>query len=413
MDLTARLLRFAAARPHVLVVPAVGGTAERLAVEAELARRGWPVAPSPADTDVLVVAGVPGPQLTAVVERLWQQVPAPRTRVDVATASTAAPALDRAAADLADTARQRREPAWPSSHARHGEHREHLPSERRGTEHSEHEQHEHREHQPSSHQHAGHQHAGHQQGGHQQGGQQQGGHQHGGGMEMPGGLPMADVGPDRDGLMLDRLHVPLGPVLPDWPAGLVVDVVLQGDVVQEANARVLDPPAHDDTAPPAFWSDADSSAGHTRRRAARHLDALARLLGTAGWADPAATARHLRDELLAGAPAESLRPRADALVERVRRSRMLRRMLRGVGTGAGDVTALLAARLAALPTALAAVDNPAHADDDPGDTDAPTPDELAGLLVGAELAAARLIVAAVDPDTDRVTVTRAEQAPHG
>ncbi|GAA1210049.1 hypothetical protein [Pseudonocardia alaniniphila] len=398
MDLTARLLRFAAARPHVLVVPAVGGTAQRLAVEAELARRGWPVAPSPADTDVLVVAGTPGPELAAVVERLWQQIPAPRARVDVATASTAAPALDRAAADLADTARQRREPARPSTHARHGEHREPLPSER-GTEHGEHEQHEHGEHQPGSHQHAGHQQSGH--------------HQHGGGMGMAGGLPMADVGPDRDGLMLDRLRVPLGPVLPDWPAGLVVDVVLQGDVVQEASARVLDPPAHDHAALPAFWSDADSSVEHTRRRAARHLDALARLLGTAGWGDPAATARHLRDELLAGAPEQALRPRADALVERVRRSRMLRRMLRGVGSGAGDVTALLAARLAALPTALAAVDDPAHADDDPGDTDTRTPDELAALLVGAELAAARLIVAAVDPDTDRITVPRAGQAPHG
>ena len=230
---------------------------------------------------------------------------------------------------------------------------------------------------------------------------------------MPGGLPMADVGPDRDGLMLDRLRVPLGPVLPDWPAGLVVEVVLQGDVVQEASARILDPRAHDHPAPPSFWSDADSSADHARRRAARHLDALARLLGTAGWADPAARARHLRDELLTGAPAESLRPHAEALVGTVRRSRMLRRMLRGVGAGAGDVTALLTARLAAVQTALAAVENPAHAADDPGSTDAPTPDELAELLVGAELAAARLIVAAVDPDTDRITVARAGQAPHG
>ncbi|GAA3081239.1 hypothetical protein GCM10010464_51630 [Pseudonocardia yunnanensis] len=398
MDLTARLLRFAAARPHALVVPAVGGTAQRLAVEAELARRGWPVAMGPADTDVLVVAGVPGPELAAVVELLWQQVPAPRARADVATASAAAPALDRAADDLADAARQRREPARPSSPAHQG-----APA-RASTEHS--------EHHPGSHRHAGHDHGGHRTGGGQPDAHQHGGHQHGGGMRMPGGLPMADVGPDRDGLMLDRLRVPLGPVLPDWPAGLVVEVVLQGDVVQEASARILDPPAHGQPAPPSFWSDADSSADHARRRTARHLDALARLLGTAGWADPAAKARHLRDELLAGAPAESLRPRTDALVGTVRRSRMLRRMLRGVGAGAGDVTALLAARLAALQTAPA-VENPAHAGADPGSTDAPTSDELAELLVGAELAAARLIVAAVDPDTDRISVTRAGRAPHG
>jgi hypothetical protein len=396
VDLTARLLRFAAARPHVLVVPAVGGTAQRLSVEAELARRGWPVSMSPADTDVLVVAGIPGPELAAVVELLWRQIPAPRARADVATVSAAAPALDRAADDLADAARQRREPVRPSSPARHGapvgastEHSEHLPSKLGGTEHD-----EHRGHQPRSHQH--------------------GGHQHGGGMEVPGGLPMADVGPDHDGLMLDRLRVPLGPVLPDWPAGLVVEVVLQGDVVQDASARILDPPLHDHPAAPSFWGDPDSAADHARRRAARHLDALARLLGTAGWADPAAKARHQRDELLAGAPAAPLRPRTEAMVGQVRRSRMLRRMLRGVGAGAGDVTALLAARLSALQAALDAVENPAHAaDDDPGSTATHTADELAELLVGAELAAARLIVAAVDPDTDRITIARAGQAPHG
>jgi len=461
VDLTARLLRFAAARPHVLVVPVVGGTAQRLAVEAELARRGWPVAMSPADTDVLVVAGIPGPELEAVVELLWQQVPAPRARADVATASAAVPALDRAAEDLADAARQRREPAPPSSPARHSTpagadagHSAHSSSKPKGTEngghgshghylhqhsshqnpephegghqhaadapgssqHTEHDigPHQHGEHDNDPHQHGGQEHGGHQPSTHQHGSHQSSAHQHGGGMEMPGGLPMADVGPDRDGLVLDRLRVPLGPVLPDWPAGLVVEVVLQGDVVQEASARILDPPAHDHPAPPSFWSDADNTADHARRRAARHLDALARLLGTAGWADPAAKARHLRDELLAGTPAESLRPRTEALMGTVRRSRMLRRMLRGVGAGAGDVTVLLAARLAALQTAPAEVESSAPAaGDDPGSTDAPTPDELAELLVGAELAAARLIVAAVDPDTDQITVARAGQAPHG
>jgi hypothetical protein len=462
VDLTARLLRFAAARPHVLVVLAVGDTAQRLAVEAELARRGWPVATSPSDTDVLVVAGTPGPELAAVVELLWQQVPAPRARADVPTVADAAPTLDRAAEELADPARQRREPARPSSPARHSaehgahqhgadqpdenhghEHSADLPIERGGTErggHNPHEHgepqhnshqnneseeggHQHSEYEPGSHQHGDQQHGeqqhGEQQHGEQQHGEQQhgahqlGGHQHGGGMAMPGGLPMADVGPDRDGLMLDRLRVPLGPVLPDWPAGLVVEVVLQGDVVQEASARILDPPAPGHPAP-SFWGDADNAADHARRRAARHLDGLARLLGTAGWADPAATARHLRDELLAGVPAAALRPRVDALVGTVRRSRTLRRMLRGVGSGAGDVTALLTARLDAVQAAPAALDHPDEpADHDHAGTDVPSLDALAELLVGAELAAARLIVAAVDPDTDRITVVPAGQARHG
>ena len=38
---------------------------------------------------------------------------------------------------------------------------------------------------------------------------------------------MADRGDDRDGLRLDQLHLPLGPVLPDWPAGLVLRVITQ------------------------------------------------------------------------------------------------------------------------------------------------------------------------------------------
>lgn len=54
----------------------------------------------------------------------------------------------------------------------------------------------------------------------------------------PGGdapeRPMADVAPDRDGLALDRLPVRFGPLLPVLPPGLALDVLLQGDVVQEA-----------------------------------------------------------------------------------------------------------------------------------------------------------------------------------
>ncbi|MFC7583230.1 hypothetical protein ACFQYP_05120 [Nonomuraea antimicrobica] len=63
----------------------------------------------------------------------------------------------------------------------------------------------------------------------------------GGGFERAayGEVAMAGRGPDRDGLKLDRLHVPLGPVLVDWPAGLVVETVLQGDVIQEAAVRAV------------------------------------------------------------------------------------------------------------------------------------------------------------------------------
>jgi hypothetical protein len=208
-------------------------------------------------------------------------------------------------------------------------------------------------------------------------------------MEMPGGLPMADLGEDRDGLTLDRLHVPLGPVLPDWPAGLVMRVTLQGDVIQEASAEVLDPGSGDLPA----WRSEDATA--------RELDGLARFLGVAGWSDAAARARAMRDALLAGASGEQIDEPLAALVRRVRRSRTLRWSIRRIPAGTTDVLALLEARLSAIETR--ATDVPAAR--------RPAVDELASLLVGAELAVARLIVAAVDPDTDRAPAH--EEARHG
>lgn len=50
---------------------------------------------------------------------------------------------------------------------------------------------------------------------------------------VPYGRPMAETAPDRDGLTLDRLAVRVGPFFSALPAGLVLDVRLQGDVVQD------------------------------------------------------------------------------------------------------------------------------------------------------------------------------------
>jgi len=50
----------------------------------------------------------------------------------------------------------------------------------------------------------------------------------------PYGRPMAMTGDDlRDGLALDRLEFTIGPFFPHLPPGLVLRLVLQGDVVQE------------------------------------------------------------------------------------------------------------------------------------------------------------------------------------
>ncbi|MGQ0576260.1 MAG: hypothetical protein ACT4RN_18955 [Pseudonocardia sp.] len=354
MDLTRWLLRAGAARPHVLVVPAPGSPGARLAVEAELARRGWPHAQSPAGADVLVVAGQPGPRLSEVVETLWVQMPEPRARVQVADAAAVTDGLDGAAVALADPTRQR---ATPRQVAR--------PA-------------------PGAADAAAHEGHG-------------GGHGAMDAMEMPGGLPMADVGADRDGLTLDRVHVPLGPVLPDWPAGLVARVVLQGDVVQEAEVELIDrPPA---SAP--FWSGPE-------RAVARELDGLGRFLAVAGWDDGAARARRLRDDLLAGASDPRRDERIRALARRVRRSWVLGRLVRGIPVGDTDVAALLEQRLAVL-TPVAAPGRRATPQHPPATR--PELADLALALVGQELAALRLVVAAVDPDTDSDADTDAAALP--
>ena len=50
---------------------------------------------------------------------------------------------------------------------------------------------------------------------------------------VPYGRPMTERAPDRDGLELDQLPVRVGPFFSAFPPGLVLDVKLQGDVVQD------------------------------------------------------------------------------------------------------------------------------------------------------------------------------------
>jgi len=56
---------------------------------------------------------------------------------------------------------------------------------------------------------------------------------------VPYGRPMAEVAPDRDGLRLDQLTVRIGPFYARFPTGLVLEVQLQGDVVQQAHVVVV------------------------------------------------------------------------------------------------------------------------------------------------------------------------------
>lgn len=362
MDLTATLLRAAAARPRVLLAVAAGGSEARLAVERALRERAWPVAASPADAGVLAVCGRPGPQMSAAVGRVWAAMSLPKARADAAGPHEAAAALDQARHATAALAAQRDIEAG-----------ERLP--------------------PS------------------------------------GELAMAERGPDRDGLALDRLHVTLGPVLTDWPAGLVLRLVLQGDVVQQATAERLDGGR---PAAPSYWEapwrraaagEPVAGAEAARRLVARHLDSVARLVAVAGWDGAALAARRLRDEALAGAGRDAVRGRYRRFRRRVAGSWLLRWMTRDLGRldpaaaaafgfppARGDLTGRLRWQLERIGQGVDLLD-----DEQPlaGRLGSPHPlarpplagveavealPLLARLVVGTELAVTRLLVASLDPD---------------
>ncbi|MCM4083823.1 hypothetical protein [Paractinoplanes hotanensis] len=207
-----------------MLAVAPGATAARLAVERELTALGGVVAVSAADADLLIIIGEPGAELADAHEDVWRQLPGPRARAHVVRPDEARTVLAAATTQLCD----------PRQAQQAGQRHDEWQTTDLGGAHGD------------------------------------------DGMQMPGGLMMADRSPDRDGLGLDALRVSWGPVLVDWPAGLVMNLTLQGDLVQQAEARVL--PAAGSPAE-SFW-DAGASA---QRHAAAHLDSLGRLLSVAGW----------------------------------------------------------------------------------------------------------------------------------
>jgi hypothetical protein len=269
VELRSTLLQIAAGRPHVLVAAAAGAPALRLAVEHELTLRRWPLAGGAAEAGVLVVCGGEGDPIAPYAERVWEAVPAPRVRAAIGSVAAVEHRLDEAQRRLAAGA--------VAIDAPGGGHRAHQ---------------------------------GHEMGGH--GGHDIGGH---GGHDMDAmeveGLPLADRAPDRDGLRLDRLHVPLGPILRGWPPGLVVAIELQGDVIQSVEVETVAAAA---AAP--FWVEpwlraegggAATAGDGARRLLARNLDALQRLL-TVGVARRAASRRESARRGAGGRPGGRARP---------------------------------------------------------------------------------------------------------
>jgi hypothetical protein len=215
------------------------------------------------------------------------------------------------------------------------------------------------------------------------GSMEHGGH---GDMDMaPGGIALAQGGEDRDGLEMDVLNVRLGPVLPHWPAGLVLRCALQGDVVTEAQAEFLGADTQQ--------RDAGSATGP-----ARTVDNIVSLLALAGWDDAAAEARRVRDAMLEGGDRATTTVRLDRLRRKVTRSWVLRWSLRGVRPIADedlerhDLPSHLAGDT--YSRLLGMLDRAA---DDTGPLPAAFPvDKLPRLVAGLDVAAARLVVASLD-----------------
>ncbi|WP_166503428.1 hypothetical protein [Modestobacter italicus] len=375
-------------------------------MEAELDRRGWPQAMSPADTDVLLVLGTPGPELAAAIDVLWSQVAQPRRRVDLRAATDLHHRLEETVRALGAAAPEehvdgvlpaRGGAAHPaggmddSGHEgmEHPDHEAMDPAGMAGMDHSGDEGMDHVGMAGMEHSgHVGMDHSGREGMEHAAmgGGGSAGHHMHHGGDVA--GLPMAQTAPDRDGLALDVLRVSIGPVLPGWPTGLLLRADLQGDVLTGARLS---------------WVDASDGRGfppgevHPQRAA---LGQLASLLVVAGWPTAARDARCARDGLASTDRSElaTARRRAERVARRVRRSRALAWSVRG----AGQLHSALgrAAGGDALDRVRRWCDVASG-----GDVEAPTSptsptslDEVAAVLEGTELGTARLIVASVALD---------------
>lgn len=384
MGLTAALLRFGYPVPRPLIVTSPGHTATRLAVEAELRRRGGRPATGPGEADTLLTCGALTGDYRDAAQRVWRQLPRPRARVEVTGLEAAPAALTSAVAQLHDLDAQRRPDETPSTPAV----RRHLAVQERS--------------------------------------------RHSDEMEMmPAGLAMADTAPDRDGLQLDALHIRLGPVLAYWPAGLALRLTVQGDVVQHAEYATFGLDAHDRPPAPPFWDacalalaggDAVNAVTAGRRIAAAHLDSLVRLLAVAGWSRAAAAAARLRDDVLADTDAQRCAASLRRFAGHVLRSAALRWSLRDVGVltaehairaglsgpavrAGGDAYARLRAWLREAERAL--LGDVVEQEGPRGTVTSVSSvaaylEVVRELVVGTDLAHARLIVASLDPDLDQL-----------
>ncbi len=378
MGLIATLDRYAVTRAHVLIVEVPGNWLGRIRLDAKIAERGWQLALTPADADVLAMCGGPDGELDELVARLWEQMPGPRVRIDVtADQPDAQVALEAAALALRDSYRHRED----------AKNRPSLPSLCGG--------------EDGDMDHGDMDHGDMDHGDMDHGDMDHGDMDHGD-MEMaPDGIALAEGARGRDGLEMDVLHIRLGPFLPHWPAGLVIDATLQGDVITEATGRVIGISGTPDASLARAWSEglSDRDLDQVWR-----WDNLAHLLTLVGWQDAALRAQACRNAALTATDFGHIDERAAALARRIARSRSLRWSLRGVG----PLSAGACARLG-LPVSLAGdsyerlmvmverVSQGRSADSiAPREQVAPDMAAVPSVLVGVDLAVARVVLATLD-----------------
>lgn len=329
-------------------------------MERAVRARGWRLALSPASADVLVVTGRADGEMAEIVERHWDAMPGPRARGRAESAAAVADVLDAAVLDLVDDGTQRTDadgrsgsasgdPARADDSTGHGE-------------------------------------------------MDHGGMDHGEMDMAPDGIPLAGASEhDRDGLEMDELPLRLGPILPAWPAGLVLDLVLHGDLVVAATGSFV----------PAG---ASTEAG-AALLGARRCDDLAAMLDLAGWADGAARARRARDAALDGRD-EVAATVLSGLRRRIERSRTMRWSLAGAGTVSAesapgfDVPDWLVGDcrdrlLVLVDRARAATSNEGA---DVSSAELVGPETVAALVTGLDVGEARLVVASLGATAVREVV---------
>jgi Ni,Fe-hydrogenase III large subunit len=347
-----------------------------LAKQIDLEAAGLRLVANPRHADVLVLAGEIPPGLANAVALTYAEMPRPRAILSVGAGPvTQLPSADVTVAAIqvevdAGVARLSalfRESAWTSHQPTVGDHA--MGSMGQGSTGHDMRRMDHAE--------MSHREGAHDMGGHHDMGQMDLGQMDMGQMDMGGGGFMSmvmmtkDLPRSADGLPMDWLEVPFGPLFPGLPGGLGLRLTLDGDTVVRANVQLgalgreleamwLGPvdgfvdrfAAIDPLSPIAYRVLAeqalDAASGTPpnarlrhdrvdmleRERAANHLNWLASFAFLLGdrWLETAALALHRHLDRARDASAlRQVREEARVLVRRVARSAFLARRLDGIG----------------------------------------------------------------------------------